>query len=293
MVVEIIKAIIIGIIEGITEWLPISSTGHMIIVDEFIQLNVSPQFLAMFLVVIQLGAIMAVIVIYFPRLNPWHSKNTVRDRSAVLTLWVKVVVASIPSAIIGVLLDQWAEEHLYNSWVVAIALIIYGIAFIVVERMHGEIKQPRHMKRQRVRSSDSTDLDKLSLSQAVGIGFFQCLAIVPGTSRSGATILGGRILGISRQAAAEFSFFMAIPVMFGWSLLKVVRTLLFGSLVVTGSEWVVLAVGVSVAFVTSLLTVRFLIGFVQKHSFRLFGYYRIALGVTVIAYFAIVRGLLG
>lgn len=290
--IEILKAILIGIVEGITEWLPISSTGHMILVNEFVELDVSSSFLSVFLVVIQLGAIMAVIVLYFNRLNPFDNKKSQRERQSTLAIWQKVVVASIPAAIIGVLFDDWVDEHFHSTLIIAIALIIYGFAFLLVERMQGEVRQPRHMRRSRAGENQNEELDNLTMTQALGIGLFQCLAIVPGTSRSGATILGGRILGVSRRSSAEFSFFMAIPVMFGWSLLKVIKELVFGALAVTATEWAVLIVGSLVAFVVSLLTIRFLIGYVQKNSFRVFGYYRIALGIIVIVYFAVTGSLL-
>ncbi|MCL2136773.1 MAG: undecaprenyl-diphosphate phosphatase [Coriobacteriia bacterium] len=288
---EIIKVIVIGLVEGVTEWLPISSTGHMIIVNEFVELDVSPDFLKLFLVVIQLGAILAVIVLYFKRLNPWDRQKNDRERHDTFDLWAKVIIASVPAAIIGLLFDDWVEEHFFNAFIVALALIVYGFAFIVVERMHGEVKQPLHMRRYRVGDHESDELDKITLMQAIGIGCFQCLAIVPGTSRSGSTILGGRILGVSRRAAAEFSFLLAIPALFGWSLLKIIKTLVIDHLAVKASEWLLLLIGIFVAFMVSLLVIRFLVNYVQKHSFVAFAWYRIALGAVVILYFAFTGGL--
>ena len=289
--IEIIKALIIGIIEGLTEWLPISSTGHMIIVNEFIQLDVSPAFLALFLVVIQLGAILAVLLLYFQRLNPFSKKKTVKEQRTVLKLWLKVLVGCLPAAVIGLLFDDWVEEHFFNAFVVAVALIVYGIAFIVVERLQQAHEKPRPLRRSRYDQRDQDELDQLTWTQVLVIGCCQCLAIVPGTSRSGSTILGARILGVSRQAAAEFSFFLAIPVMFGWSLLKAIKTLMLDQLVVTANEWIILVVGVLVAFLVSVVAIRFMMGFIQKHDFQVFGWYRIALGLLVIVFFLISGGL--
>jgi undecaprenyl-diphosphatase len=323
--IELLKAALIGIIEGLTEWLPISSTGHMILFDEFVKMNVSPAFLELFLVVIQLGAIMAVIVLYFHRLNPFSPRKDAGEKRATLGLWAKVIVACIPAAIVGFLLDDWVEEHFFNAVVVACALVVYGVAFIVIERVkgRGEAERPAPSRGRHARvSPDATDasfdlktsgdsgfgtagdrsaaavsaaggdmpndaeLAALSFSRALGIGLFQCLAIIPGTSRSGSTILGGRILGVSRRVAAEFSFFLAIPVMFGWSLLKAVKGFVFGDLVLSATEWGVFGVGIVVAFVVSILAIRFLMGYIKKHSFEVFGWYRIILGVLVLAYFA-------
>ena len=289
--IEIIKALIIGIIEGLTEWLPISSTGHMIIVNEFIQLDVSPAFLALFLVVIQLGAILAVLLLYFQRLNPFSKKKTVKEQRTVLKLWLKVLVGCLPAAVIGLLFDDWVEEHFFNAFVVAVALIVYGIAFIVVERLQQAHEKPRPLRRSRYDQRDQDELDQLTWTQVLVIGCCQCLAIVPGTSRSGSTILGARILGVSRQAAAEFSFFLAIPVMFGWSLLKAIKTLMLDQLAVTDNEWIILVVGVLVAFLVSVVAIRFMMGFIQKHDFQVFGWYRIALGLLVIVFFLISGGL--
>jgi undecaprenyl-diphosphatase len=316
-ILELLKAVIIGVVEGITEWLPISSTGHMILVDEFIQLDVSPAFWELFLVVIQLGAILAVIVLYFQRLNPFTRKKTPIERRDTLRLWAKVIVGCLPAAIIGILLDDWAEEHFFNALTVAVALVVYGIAFIVVEHVHGRagtarvvgahskqtiaqknaqdkraasqnlISQRPQKTRGRLSNQSSARTDDLSFIRALGIGVFQCLAIIPGTSRSGSTILGGLILGVSRQTATEFSFFLAIPVMFGWSLLKAVKVLVLDHLTLSPTEIGVLTVGILVAFAVSVVSIRFLLGFIKKHSFAAFGWYRIALGVIVVAYFVL------
>lgn len=261
---EIIKAIILGIVEGITEWLPISSTGHMILVDEFIKMNVSPEFMEMFLVVIQLGAIMAVVVIYWKTLIPTDKKTWI--------MWAKIIVACLPAAIIGLLFDDLFNALFYNWYTVAIALIVFGIAFIVIENRNKNI-EPK-----------VTHLDDLSFSQALIIGLFQVIAAVfPGTSRSGATIVGGLMIGVSRTVAAEFTFFLAIPVMFGASLLKIAK---FG-LSFTAQEAMLLAVGMVVAFVVSIISIKFLMGYIKKHDFKVFGWYRIVLGVIVLAYFGI------
>ena len=295
-VIELLKALLIGIVEGITEWLPISSTGHMILFDEFIKLQVSPEFMKMFLVVIQLGAIMAVIVLYFQKLNPFSSRKDVAERQATLRLWLKVIVACIPAAVIGVLLDSWVEERFSNAVVVACALILYGIAFIVVERLRKRsdgsrnfYMQGRHFLSAPLSYTD--ELASLTLQRALGIGLFQCLAIIPGTSRSGSTIIGGLILGVPRKVAAEFSFFLAIPVMFGWSLLRLGKAFVIDHITVTATEWGVFVVGVLVAFVLSVFAIRFLIDFIKKHSFEAFGWYRIALGAVVLVVFAITGSL--
>jgi undecaprenyl-diphosphatase len=320
--IELLKALLIGIVEGVTEWLPISSTGHMILFDEFAKLNVSAGFRELFLVVIQLGAIMAVILLYFRRLNPFSPGKTARERRATLSLWAKVVVACIPAAVVGFLLDDWVEERFFNAVVVAFALIIYGVAFIVIERIKGDGRSAarppaRHARTGRssapagaftgvaassapadasaTTASASTtagELESLSFPKALAIGLFQCLAIIPGTSRSGSTILGGLMLKVSRQAAAEFSFFLAIPVMFGWSLLKVVKAFVIDDLALNTTEWGVLGVGVVVAFVVSVLAIKFLMGYIKNHSFAAFGWYRIALGIAVLAYFALTGSLL-
>lgn len=267
--IELIKVIIIGIIQGITEWLPISSTGHMILADELLRLNVSDAFMEMFRVVIQFGSILAVVVLYFHKLNPFApSKSDVQKRQT-WRLWFKVIVGIIPAGIVGVLFDDWLNDHLYNYVTVAVALIVYGVAFIVIEKI-------RKGKTPRVDS-----VDRLDYKTALGVGCFQTLSLIPGTSRSGSTILGAMILGMSREAAAEFSFFMAIPVMLGASLLKMLK---FG-FSFTSSELIVLIVGVLTAFVVSVAAIKFLTGFIKKHSFAVFGWYRIILGAIVLGAF--------
>ena len=269
---EILKAVLFGIVEGITEWLPVSSTGHLILLDEFIRLDVSPAFYEMFEVVIQLGAILAVIVLFFNKLWPFSRKKTPQERKNTWSLWFKVVVAVLPSAVIGLLLDDWMDAHLYRYEVVAIALILYGVAFLIVEkRGHG------------AKISDVYDIDYRT---ALLIGCFQCLSLIPGTSRSGSTILGAILLGVSRPAGAEFSFFLAIPTMLGASALKFVKYLLEG-MVPSGLEIGVLLTGCAVSFLVSLLVIRVLMDFVRKHSFAPFGIYRIALGTAVLLYFAL------
>ena len=267
--IELIKVIIIGIIQGITEWLPISSTGHMILADELLRLNVSDAFMEMFRVVIQFGSILAVVVLYFHKLNPFApSKSDVQKRQT-WRLWFKVIVGIIPAGIVGVLFDDWLNDHLYNYVTVAVALIVYGVAFIVIEKI-------RKGKTPRVDS-----VNRLDYKTALGVGCFQTLSLIPGTSRSGSTILGAMILGMSREAAAEFSFFMAIPVMLGASLLKMLK---FG-FSFTSSELIVLVVGVLIAFVVSVAAIKFLTGFIKKHSFAVFGWYRIILGAIVLGAF--------
>lgn len=269
---EIVKTIIFGIVEGLTEWLPVSSTGHMILVDEFIQLNVTTQFKDMFLVVIQLGAILAVCVLSFEKLNPFSRWKTRHEKKLTWELWMKVIVACIPAAVIGLLFNDFMEEHFMTAYVVSATLIIYGILFIVVENYN------------RGRSPAVTDLSKLSYKTAFLIGVFQVLSLVPGTSRSGATILGGLLLGASRYVATEFTFFLAIPVMFGASMLKMVK---FG-FNYTGSEIVILIVGMLTAFIVSILSIRFLLRYIKRNDFKAFGWYRIALGIIVIAYLLLV-----
>lgn len=269
---EIVKTIIFGIVEGLTEWLPVSSTGHMILVDEFIQLNVTTQFKDMFLVVIQLGAILAVCVLSFEKLNPFSRWKTRHEKKLTWELWMKVIVACIPAAVIGLLFNDFMEEHFMTAYVVSATLIIYGILFIVVENYN------------RGRSPVVTDLSKLSYKTAFLIGVFQVLSLVPGTSRSGATILGGLLLGASRYVATEFTFFLAIPVMFGASMLKMVK---FG-FNYTGAEIVILIVGMLTAFIVSILSIRFLLRYIKRNDFKAFGWYRIALGIIVIAYLLLV-----
>ena len=270
--IEIIKIIILGIVEGITEWLPISSTGHMILVDEFIQMGFSKDFKDMFLVVIQLGAIMAVVVLYFQKLNPFSGKKSKKEKMETMEIWFKVVVGVIPAGILGLLFDDWLNEHLYNYITVAITLIIYGVLFIIVENRKKD-KEPR-----------ISTFKELSYSTALLIGMFQVLSLIPGTSRSGATILGAIILGGSRFIATEFSFFLSIPVMFGASAFKLFK---FGFSFEV-EELIALFVGMVVAFVVSIVAIRFLLGYIKKNDFKVFGWYRIILGVIVIAYFIFV-----
>ena len=275
---EILKAILFGIVEGVTEWLPISSTGHLILLNQFVKLSVSDEFYSMFEVVIQLGAILAVIVLFFQRLNPFSPKKSPAQKRATWDLWAKVIVAILPSGVLGVLLDDWMEAHLYHYITVAIALIAYGVAFILVERSHAN-KKPVIEK-----------VGKIDYKTALLIGCFQCLSLIPGTSRSGSTILGAILLGVSRPAAAEFSFFMAIPTMLGASALKLLKFLLSG-VSVTGREIMVLVVGSLVSFLVSLFVIRGLMRYVRKHSFSAFGIYRIFLGIVVLG-FAIVSALM-
>ncbi len=266
---DIIKTILYGVIEGITEWLPISSTGHLILAEKFLNMPFSEAFLEMFRVVIQLGAILAVVVLYFPKLWPFCADRKQHYiKPATWTMWFKILVATLPAMVLGLLLDDWLEERLYNYIVVAAMLILYGVFFLVIEN-----------KKRPVRVSS---IDQLSYKDALIIGFWQVLAMIPGTSRSGATIVGGLLLGASRPVAAQFTFFLAIPVMFGASLLKVVKYLMEG-LTFTSHELTVLAVGCVTAFLVSVAAIRFLVNFVKKHDFKVFGWYRIALGVVVLA----------
>ena len=272
--IECLKAPLYGILEGITEWLPVSSTGHLILLGELCPLNVSPAFSEMFDVVIQLGAILAVIVLFFRKLNPFAPSKSALEKKNTWGLWLRVCVAVIPSAAVGVLLDDWLDEHLYNYVTVAVALVVYGILFILIEKF-----KPADKAR-------VTAVEGIDYKLAFLIGAFQMLALIPGTSRSGSTILGAMLLGCSRAAAAEFSFFMAIPTMLGASLLKVVKLFAEG-VTVTALEWGILAVGCVTAFVVSLAAIKFLMDFVKKHSFASFGWYRIVLGAFVIGYFLI------
>ena len=274
MLIEILKAVLFGIVEGITEWLPVSSTGHMILLDEFVKLKVSPEFYEMFQVVIQLGAIGAVIALFFHKLNPFSPKKNEKQKHNTWVLWIKVIVAVLPSAVLGLALDDWMDEHLYNYIVVAIALIVYGVAFLFVERIN-EGKE-----------FAITSVNKIDYKTALLIGAFQCLSLIPGTSRSGSTILGAILLGVSRSAGAEFSFFLAIPTMLGASALKFLKFLLEG-VSVTGTEVLVLLVGTVVSFIVSMLVIKALMEYVRKRSFAVFGYYRIVLGFLVIGYFLI------
>lgn len=274
IILEILKVIFLGIVEGITEWLPISSTGHMILVDEFIKLNVSEEFKEMFFVVIQLGAIAAVPVLFWGKLYPFSKKKNAAERQLTYNLWGKVIVGTLPAAILGVLLDDFLDAHLYNYIVVEIALVAYGILFIIIEKSRAE-------KVNRVKS-----IYDLSYIDALKIGAFQILSLIPGTSRSGSTILGGMLSGVSRTAAAEFSFFMAIPIMLGASGLKLLKFILEG-FTVSGVEMALLFVGIIVSFAVSLFVIRFLMDFVKRHNFSAFGIYRIALGALVLICFVI------
>ncbi len=269
---EFLKAVLFGIVEGITEWLPVSSTGHLILLDEFVKLNISDAFYEMFQVVIQLGAIAAVVVLFFHKLNPFSPKKDAPAKKNTWQLWFKVVVAVLPSAVVGLLLDDWMDEHLYNYIVVAVTLILYGFAFLFVERWN------------KTRKFTITDVNAIDYRTALLMGAFQCLSLIPGTSRSGSTILGAIILGVSRSAGAEFSFFMAIPTMLGASALKLLKYLLEGA-VPTGTEITVLLTGCIVSFLVSLLVIRGLMEYVRKHSFSVFGVYRILLGAAVLLYF--------
>ena len=294
MLLELIKAVLYGVLEGITEWLPVSSTGHLILLDELLSLNVAPslgptfaaEYWSMFEVVIQLGAILAVVVMFFGKLNPFSKKKSVPEKKGTWVLWGKVCIASIPAAAIGIVIDKLIEKAtgkdidgwLYNWQVVACALIVYGVLFIVIERYH------------RGRESDVCSVDDISCRQAITIGCFQALAIVPGTSRSGSTILGSRLIGISRSAAAEFSFFMGIPAMAGASLIKgagFFKYVMESNVSVPLTAWTVLLVAAAVAFGVSMIAIRFLMDFVKRHSFAPFGVYRIVLGVLVIVWFAL------
>ena len=274
MFIELLKAVLFGIVEGITEWLPVSSTGHMILLDEFIKLDVSPAFYEMFQVVIQLGAIAAVLVLFFRKLNPYAPGKNHKQRHNTWVLWIKVIVAVLPSALLGLLLDDWMDAHLYNYIVVAITLIIYGLAFLFVERINEQ-------KEAAIKS-----VNQIDYKTALLIGAFQCLSLIPGTSRSGSTILGAILLGVARPAGAEFSFFLAIPTMLGASALKVLKFMLEG-VKATGGEMLILLVGTVVSFIVSLLVIKALMDYVRKRSFAAFGYYRIVLGFVVIGYFLV------
>ena len=271
---EMLKVILLGIVEGITEWLPISSTGHLILVDEFVKLNASDAFKEMFNVVIQLGAILAVVVLYFHKLNPFSPKKSTKQKKQTIDLWLKVIVACIPAAVLGLLFDDWMEAHFHNYIVVSLMLIIYGVLFIIVENWN------------KGTTPQVTKLSELSYQTALAIGAFQVLSLVPGTSRSGATIIGALLIGVSRYAAAEFTFFLAIPVMFGASGVKILKFLKDGG-GFTGMEAAMLLVGCLVAFLVSVFAIKFLMGYIKKNDFKVFGYYRIVLGVLVLAYFAI------
>ena len=273
-VMEILKAVILGIVEGITEWLPISSTGHMILVDEFLKMNVTPEFKEMFLVVIQLGAILAVVLLFWNKMWPFTTKQKGWVKKDTFSIWYKVLVACIPAAILELAAGDYIEATFYNYWVVSLALIIFGMAFILIE------------DRNKRRKPAVNYLSEITYKDAFIIGIFQLIAaIFPGTSRSGATILGAILIGIARPAAAEFTFFLAVPVMFGASLIKVLK---FG-LAFTSAEAVILLTGMAVAFVVSVIVIRFLMDYIRKHDFKVFGWYRIALGVVVMLFFTIFR----
>ncbi len=275
--VDLLKAIVYGITEGVTEWLPISSTGHMILLDEFMKMNVSEDFWNFFLVVIQLGAIMAVVLIYFKKIWPFNFDKCKGGllKMDIVSLWIKILIACIPAAIVGILFDDILEEYLYNALVVAVMLIVFGIGFIVIENRNAHIKKARVNK-----------LSELTIKDSFIIGIFQLIAAVfPGTSRSGATILGALSIGVSRKTAAEFTFFLAIPVMFGASLLKLIKI----GFAFTLNEYLILAVGMITAFVVSVIVIRFLMAYIKKHDFKIFGYYRIVVGLIVLAYFFLLK----
>ena len=270
---EILKTILLGIVEGITEWLPVSSTGHLIILDEILHLNVSPEFMEMFRVVIQLGAILAVVLVYFQKIWPFRFREARTEGGSVFVrekwiLWAKILVSCVPAILIGLPFDDWLDEKLYNPWVVAVMLIVYGVGFICIE--NAKRKKP-HIRR----------AEEIGWKEAALIGVFQVLALIPGTSRSGATILGGMLIGLSRRAAAEYTFYLGIPVMFGASFLKLVKYGLHYSAAEVGY----LLVGVVVSFFVSLLTIRFLMNYIRRHDFKVFGWYRIALGIAVLLFF--------
>ena len=318
MIIEALKALLLGIVEGITEWLPISSTGHMIIVDDFVKLQVSDQFLALFLVVIQIGAILAVLTLYFHKLNPLSPRKTAEQKRSTWRLWGMVVVGCMPAAVIGLLFDDWVNAHFYNKVTVAAMLIVYGIVFIIMENRNSSRKQEalrevaavagaarrgRHARPSATLLPDEEaleaaaekrifriiDVEDIDWKTALKIGCFQVLAIIPGTSRSGATIIGGMLTGCSRTAAAEFTFFLAIPIMFGWGLVKCIKFFAAG-LVMTSTEIMVLVIGVVSAFVMSVVSIKFLMGYIKKNDFSAFGWYRIIVGLVVLAIFALQFG---
>ncbi len=277
LMIELLKAIVLGIVQGITEWLPISSTGHMILVNELMPLTVlanaaaNKEFVDMFMVVIQFGSILAVLLLYFHKLNPFSPRKNAYEKRSTIDLWLKVIVAVVPAGIIGVLFDDLIDAYFYNPITVAAMLILYGIAFLIIENRH--------------RRPSVTSFEKMSYKTALAIGVFQVLALIPGTSRSGATILGAVLLGCSRGIAAEFSFFLAVPVMFGASLLKLIKMKIAFSLATAS----VLIVGMVVAFIVSVFAIRFLMGYIRKHDFKAFGVYRIVLGILVLAYFFLLK----
>ena len=275
---EIIKAIILGVVEGITEWLPISSTGHMILVDEVLKLNVSPQFMEMFLVVIQLGAILAVILLYWNKIWPFKNENGIKIEKDTIIMWVKILIACVPAAIVGVLFDDKLNELFYNPTTVSIMLILFGILFIIIENYN------------KGKNSKINSLSEITYTVAIMIGIFQLIAAVfPGTSRSGATIVGALLIGVSRTIAAEFTFFLAIPVMLGASALKIIKFALKTGFIMTSSEIVILCVGTFVAFIVSILAIKFLMSYIKNNDFKVFGWYRIILGILVLGYFYIIK----
>ena len=311
--IEALKACLFGIVEGITEWLPISSTGHMMLLDEFVKLNVSQAFYSTFLVVIQLGAIMAVLVLFFHKLNPFSSRKTAEQKCTTWGIWAKVVVGSIPAAIVGLLFDDWVEENIMTNQdiaaiVVATALVVYGVAFIIIEMRNrrliataqAELPRGKHARAAAGQAAyasvdpnaeaeyDASSIiskvntfDEMSYGKAFIIGVFQSLAVIPGTSRSGSIIIGSMLLGTSRTIATEFAFFLAIPIMFGWSLLKFFKH----GFAYTGTEWMVFGIGLVTAFIVSIIAIKFLVGYVKKNDFTAFGIYRIVVGLVVLAYF--------
>lgn len=273
---EIFKAILFGIVEGITEWLPISSTGHMILLDEFIKLGVSSDFYELFEVVIQLGAILAVVLIYFKELFPWGFGKSKKNTVDTLNLWGKILVACVPAAVIGLLFDDILDKYLYNGVVVSLALIVYGIIFIIIESKH-------------IGSSTTKKVEDITYKQAFEVGAFQLLALVPGTSRSGSTIIGGLLIGLDRSVVAQFTFYLAIPVMAGASLLKLLKYILKVGFAFSGLELAILGVGCLVAFLVSIVVIKFLMSYIRKHDFKAFGWYRIALGILVLLYFIFIK----
>ena len=299
---EALKALLLGITEGITEWLPISSTGHMILVDEFVKLNVSDKFLELFLVVIQIGSIMAVVVTFWHKLNPVSCTKDETERRKTWHMWGMVVIGSVPAAVLGLLLDDWVHDHFYNAYTVAAMLILYGIIFIVLEahnrkRARAVIESAEKPRGKHARQIDPADPEtvenalfdiadpyEMDWKTAITIGFFEVLTIIPGTSRSGATIIGGMLCGCSRTAAAEFTFFLAIPVMFGWGMVKAIKFFLAG-IAMTQVEIVVLVVGIVSAFAMGMIAIRFLMGYIKQNDFTVFGVYRIFVGLVVLGYF--------
>ena len=271
---ELIKVFILGVIQSITEWLPISSTGHMLLFNELVPLSVTPEFKEVFLVLIQLGSIMAVVVLYFTKLNPFSSKHDKKEKKGIWQLWFKVLIGSIPAGVIGVLFNDYIDSLFYdNVYIIAAALIIYGIFFIVIEN------------RNKVRETKINSLSEIKYSDAIKIGFFQMLALVPGTSRSGSTILGAMLFGVNRYVAAEFSFFLAIPAMFGASLVKLLK---FGW-GFTQNEIMILVFGMLIAFIGSIIVIKFLLNYIKRNDFKVFGYYRIVLGIVVLIYFILIK----